>query len=178
VTPREFSVLHHYIADGQKVKIDTTNFTGRQQSGIRNGLTQGYWLSAGKIAWLTDAIASEYSVPFVYYRKGHYWSGMYYNGEFAELPGATDALHALHMFDRMANPGYYDLNNRNNTYHTNRIAEVLEHPKDYNHIPFSPYISKQLGAQIGRVVKEAKPENTLQFRDAWDNNNIWISVTK
>jgi hypothetical protein len=166
------------MADGQKVKLDTTCFTGRQQSGIRNGLMQGYWLSAGKIAWLTDAIATEYNVPFVYYRKGHYWSGMYYNQEFIKLPGAKEAMQALYMFDRMSNPADYDPQDNHNHYRLENIDRTLAHPESYSHIQFTAGISKQLGAQVGRVVKEAKPENTLRFRDAWDNNEIWISVTK
>jgi hypothetical protein len=178
VITSEFNVLRNYMADGQKVKLDTTCFTSRQQSGIRNGLTQGYWLSAGKIAWLTDAIATEYEVPFVYYRKGSWWSGMYYNQQFIELPGAVEALQALYMYDRMANPAYYDAKQQNNRHHIENIELVLKAPKERRAIQFSAHISKQLGAQVKNVVKDAKPESTLRFRDAWDNNDIWISVTK
>jgi hypothetical protein len=166
------------MADGQKVKLNTETFSSRQRSGIRNGLLQGYWLSAGKIAWLTDAIAYEYQVPFVYYRKGHWWSGMYYNKPFIALPGALEAMQAMYMFDRMANPAYYDNNDRHNRYHLENIERVLANPTGFSQIPFSAHIAKQLGAQVKNVVKDAKPESTLRFRDAWDNNDVWISVTK
>ena len=165
-----YKSLKNYLAQGQRVRVDIDLFTARQKSGIRNGLKQGFWLSAGKVSWLAEQLADEYKLPFVRYRQGSY-ACLYWNKEAGKLPGLKDALVALIAFDKMTNPKKEEFSWRQNS-QENAIANTGK----AGYMTLTAGAGPQVAGQLAKINAPAS-EALDKFLKDFDENNLWLSIS-
>ncbi len=164
----EFSRLREYMARGQLVRLDIRRFSDRELSGIKNGLSKGYWLSAGKIAWLADQIAERYKLPFVQYKRGSY-GYLAWNTQAAELPGFADVLTALHAYERMVEPS----RSADDNWRAKNCARAIANPLGTLSMPLINDAAQQVASQMKSLERH---KNVDAFLNDLEQNNIWLPI--
>lgn len=163
----EFAKMHPYLARGQRVRIDNDYFTPREQSGILKSISQGYWLSSGRIAWLGRLIAEEYELPYIWLRKSQY-GALCWNKYAGAQPGMSEAITSVYAMVRMVEEDLSDFKKR-------AFEHAIKDPANYTAVYVSQ-VTDVVRAQFAGLNKGMN-DKIKQFHKDWGDSNLWVHIT-